>query len=173
MFLAHCKISQCVVTIQSVDSSLPKSNITTREAVHMLALSIGLKAAADRTGISHDVIRQWSHRYNWFPKENKHKPEPSLTVTSAPVDILVSEMQSLERRTKLSLAKSAARMAQDAEQATLRDSGLVLNTAKIAAVTHQWQGKGEASSNVMVNVALLGIAPQDMQVHGSDDIIDV
>jgi len=65
----------------------------------------------------------------------------------------------------LSLARSAARMAKKSETAKLRDSQHVKNVAQTAAIVHKWDQK-QIQSNVMVNVALLGINPSEVQVDG-------
>ena len=50
-----------------------------------------------------------------------------------------------ERETKLSLARSARRMAKDAEQATLRQAPYVHKAAQVASITHGWGEKGKES----------------------------
>ena len=59
-----------------------------------------------------------------------------------------------ERETKLSLARSARRMAKDAEQATLRESSYVHKVAQTAGIVHQWDAR-EKNPNAILNVAIL------------------
>ncbi len=54
-------------------------------------------------------------------------------------------LQEHERETRLSLARSARRMAKDAEQATLRKAPYVHKAAQVASITH---GCGENGSQL-------------------------
>jgi hypothetical protein len=72
----------------------------------------------------------------------------------------------MESETRISLARSVKRLAKDSEQATLRHSGEVKNVAQTAAIVHRWDQKDQATGNVVVNVAILGISPDEVQVKG-------
>lgn len=144
------------------------TSIHQKEVVRLLSLEHGMKKASELSKVPYDVVRQWSVRGKW---------KLSQPVTSSPVSVAAdnvqSEMQGHERETKLSLARSTARLAKDAEHVTLRDSKHVLNVAKTAAITHRWEGKDQQQASVMVNVALLGINPKDMMHSASaQEVID-
>ncbi len=132
-----------------------------REAVRILAIEHGLKKAAELSGVPYTTVRQWSVRGQWKAVPS-HSNGTVTNVTTGPADALQAELQGHERETRLSLARSSARMAKDAETVTLRDSKHVLNVAKTAAITHRWEGQDKQQTNVMVNVALLGIRPEEM-----------
>ena len=68
--------------------------------------------------------------------------------------MLANVLQEHERETKLSLARSARRMAKDAEQATLREAPYVHKAAQVASITHGW-GEKEKNPNAILNVAIL------------------
>ena len=53
-------------------------------------------------------------------------------------------------------------MAKDAEEATLREAPYVHKAAQVASITHKWDQR-EEQSNVMVNIALLGIDPESIR----------
>ena len=72
----------------------------------------------------------------------------------SPADALANVLQEHERETKLSLARSARRMAKDAEQATLREAPYVHKAAQVASITHSW-GEKERNPNAILNVAIL------------------
>jgi hypothetical protein len=59
-----------------------------REAVHMLALSIGAREAARRLGIKESTLLSWSHRLKW--KLPRHKVgRPPLELKVSPGDVLL------------------------------------------------------------------------------------
>ncbi len=133
-----------------------------REAVRILALEHGLKRASELSGVNYETVRKWSQRQHW----NSTVQHSKAIVPSVPIgDNVASELQSCERETRLSLARSAKRLSSDAEHVSLRDSQHVHNVAKTAALVHGWEGKSQSQGNVMVNVALLGIQPSEMQVE--------
>ncbi len=134
-----------------------------REIVRLLAIQHGLKKASELANIPHDVVRQWSVRGNW---------KLSLPVTSSLATVAAnnvqSELEKLEHETRSSLARSAARLAKKSEEAKLDESGHVHNVAKTAAIVHRWDAKSENTGNVIVNVALLGIQPDQVQAQTID-----
>ncbi len=138
------------------------SPIHQKEVVRLLTLEHGLKEAARLSGVSYDVVRQWSARGKW-----KHSHPVTSSSATVAADTVAAELQSHEKETRLSLARSTARMAKDAEQVTLRESKHVLNVAKTAAITHSWADSKANQANVMVNVALLGIDPERMRHEGT------
>jgi hypothetical protein len=59
-----------------------------REAVHMLALSIGAREAARRLGINESTLLSWSHRLKWkLPRRKVGRPPLELKVS--PGDVLL------------------------------------------------------------------------------------
>ena len=59
-----------------------------REAVHMLALSIGAREAARRLGIKESTLLSWSHRLKWkLPRRKIGRPPLELKVS--PGDVLL------------------------------------------------------------------------------------
>ena len=139
---------------------MPKPLNVDWPAVRVLAVAVGVREAARQMGISEDAVRQRSKREGWMasPKTVAQralaKPVTSVSPTAlSPADALANVLQEHERETKLSLARSARRMAKDAEQATLRESGHVKEVAQTAAIVHRWgENKGPQA---ILNVALL------------------
>ena len=83
------------------------------------------------------------------------KPATSVSPDAlSPADALANVLQEHARETKLSLARSARRMAKDAEQATLREAPYVHKAAQVASITHGW-GEKEKNPNAILNVAIL------------------
>jgi hypothetical protein len=72
----------------------------------------------------------------------------------SPADALANVLQEHERETKLSLARSARRMAKDAEEATLREAPYVHKAAQVASITHGWREK-EKNPNTILNLGVL------------------
>jgi len=84
-------------------------------------------------------------------------------------DSLANELADNERETRLSLSRYAKKAAQDSEKATLRDSPYVKQAAQTAAIVHRWDSKEQNQGNVVVNVAILGINPDEVRA----EVIDV
>ncbi len=138
---------------------LPKT--VNREAVRILVADIGYSRTAEQTGIKRDTLYKWGQRYGW------KVPVPHIQETVQSVqpiaDIHSNELALHEKETRLSLARSTARLAKDAEHVTLRESKHVLNVAKTYEITHGLNRGERHQANVMVNVALLGIRPEEMR----------
>ena len=63
-----------------------------REAVHMLALSIGAREAARRLGINESTLLSWSHRLKWkLPRRKVGRPPLELKLS--PGDVLLDYKQ--------------------------------------------------------------------------------
>jgi hypothetical protein len=59
-----------------------------REAVHILAISIGAREAARRLGMKESTLLSWSHRLKWkLPRRKVGRPPLDLKVS--PGDILL------------------------------------------------------------------------------------
>jgi transposase len=59
-----------------------------REAVHILAYSIGAREAARRLGIKESTLLSWSHRGKW--KLPRHKVgRPPLDLKASPAEVLL------------------------------------------------------------------------------------
>jgi hypothetical protein len=136
------------------------SKQTQKELVRLLVLEHGQKVASELSEVPYETVRKWTQRGNWLAK-SQSVPRPVQTA----VNNVQSELAEAEHETRLSLARSTKRMAKDAEQATLRNSGEVYTVAKTASIVHKWDQKSN-QANVVVNVALLGIDPSEVRVSG-------
>jgi transposase len=59
-----------------------------REAVHILAISIGAREAARRLGIKESTLLSWSHRLKWkLPRRKVGRPP--LELNASPGDVLL------------------------------------------------------------------------------------
>jgi hypothetical protein len=140
---------------------MPKPLNVDWPAVRVPAVAVGVREAARQMGISQDAVRQGSKREGWMasPKTAAQralaKPVTSVSPTAlSPADALASVLQEHERETKLSLARSARRMAKDAEEATLREAPYVHKAAQVASITHGWN-QVEKNPNAILNLAIL------------------
>jgi hypothetical protein len=81
-----------------------------REAVRILAISIGAREAARRLGIKESTLLSWSHRLKW--KLPRHKVgRPPLDVKVSPSDVLLDH----KRRgglTRMDMCRAAAAAAE-------------------------------------------------------------
>jgi len=141
-----------------VNSATPVSK---RELVRLLVIEHGQKVAAELSGEPYEKVRKWTQRGNWLASQSVPNG------VKATVEKISDELADNERETRLSLARSARRMAKDAEQATLRNSGEVKNVAQTAAIVHRWDQR-QTQANVMVNIALLGVDPGEVQATTLD-----
>ncbi len=148
------ELTSAVTTTQKVN----------KEAVRLLVIQHGQREAARIAGLNEDTVCSWAKRYGWSiaskPQANGH---------SALVDRIQSEIERLEHETRSSLARSAARLAKKSESAELDQSPHVKNVAQTAAIVHRWDAKTENTQNVVVNVALLGVQPHEVEAT----VIDV
>jgi hypothetical protein len=147
---------------------MPKPLNVDWPAVRVLAVAVGVREAARQMGISQDAVRQRSKRERWMasPKTVAQralaKPVTSVSPNAvSPAHALTNVLQEHERETKLSLARSARRMAKDAEQATLRESPYVHKAAQVASITHGW-GNQDKNPNTILNLGvLIGTTPPE------------
>jgi hypothetical protein len=81
-----------------------------REAVRILAFSIGAREAARRLGMKESTLLSWSHRLKW--KLPRHKVgRPPLDLKASPSDVLLD----YKRRgglTRMDMATATARAAE-------------------------------------------------------------
>lgn len=124
-----------------------------KESVRLLAMQIGIKATADKLGLSYGRLRQWSSRYGWN-KTVKTPTHPTVTAVTQPSTVLENELNALGKQTRLSLAKGVQRMAKDSESATLRHAPYVHKAAQTAAIVHGWNEPNE-TKNTILNLGVL------------------
>ncbi len=137
-----------------------------KESVRMLAIEIGVRPAARKLGLNEDRVCQWSKRGNWFPALPDIQ-QANVSTVSKPGDVLLRELQTHERETRLSLARSARKLATEAESANLGQSGNVLNVGKLAGIVHKW---GDEKQNVQFSLNVLNL---NMLSDSEPDSIDV
>lgn len=133
----------------------------------MLVMEVGVTEASRRTGIDLSTVKQWSARGGWLahtrakpslPTSMQPTPVTGIVtgVTRQPADALRDILAEDDRETRISLSRSARRLAKEAENAPLEQAGDVKQVAQTAALVHRWQEAGQAGASVVVNIALLG-----------------
>jgi hypothetical protein len=81
-----------------------------REAVRILALSIGAREAARRLGIKESTLLSWSHRLKWrLPRRKVGRPP--LDLKASPGDVLL-DYKRHGGLTRMDMATAAARAAE-------------------------------------------------------------
>ena len=112
---------------------MPKSLNVDWPAVRVLAVAVGVREAARQMGISEDAVRQRSKREGWMasPKTVAQralaKPVTSVSPDGlSPADALANVLREHERETKLSLARSARRMAKGERRKASEGAGFAL-----------------------------------------------
>ncbi len=139
-----------------------------KEAVRLLVIQHGQREAARIACLNENTVRSWAMRYNWSTPTAATKTQPNGHSTL--VDNVQNDLAEHERKTKLGLASYASTQAQHlAKNGKLTDSGHFKNMAGGASIVHRWDAKSENSQNVIVNVALLGVQPHEVEAA----VIDV
>ena len=147
----------------SVQSSPPaRATQQQRELVRILYLEHGHQKASELSGVRYDLVRQWASRYGWTEPRSLAL---SQDVTKRIADTIQDELATSERETRLSLARSAKQMAKDCEGLPVRHADKAYTVAKTAAIVHRWDAKEQGTGNVVVNIALLGIQPSEVQAQ--------
>jgi hypothetical protein len=127
-----------------------------RESVRCLAIELGAREAARRTGINPNTIFTWARRYQWnLPKrESPGRPRAELEsiMKASPGDILLSEHKSLEAKTKTGLSRAVAKAAEHASTQPpleVRNTSQLRDLAASAARIFGWDKAPQ--TNVQVN----------------------
>ncbi len=125
-----------------------------KESVRMLAIEFGVREAARRCGLNEDTVCSWAKRGSWFAAPAIVYNKPVQAMQAKPGDIMLHELQTHERETRLSLARSARKLATEAENANLGQSGHALNVGKLAGIVHKW---GDEKQNVSFSLNVLNL----------------
>ncbi len=128
----------------------PATQRVNKEAVRLLVIQHGQREAARLAGLNEDTVCSWAKRYGW---STASRPQ-AVTGNTALVERVSDELQTHERETRLSLARSARKLATEAESAKLNESSHILNVAKTAAVVHKW---GDEKQNVSFSLNVLNL----------------
>jgi hypothetical protein len=86
-----------------------------REAIRVLAIELGAREAARRTGVNENTILSWSRRYKWDLPKRTGGPK-AIELPSKPGDVLIASHKKLEDATKTGLMITAAKAATHAAQ---------------------------------------------------------
>jgi len=81
-----------------------------REAIHILAYSIGAREAARRLGIKESTLLSWSHRLKWkLPRRKVGRPPLELKVSAGDV---LWDYKRCGGLTRMDMARAAAQAAE-------------------------------------------------------------
>lgn len=107
-------------------------------------------------------------RQGWLTKAEEAK---TVAISKAPTtlsanvrtgaQVVADSLAEDSRETKLSLSRSARRMAQQAESAKLEEAADVLQVGKLAALTHGWGQSDGNTQGAVINVNLIGMRLAD------------
>jgi hypothetical protein len=159
------------------------TNETWEQIFTAYASGVGLREIARRMNILEVTVLQHAKRHRWTQQikaatSSSNVIAPLSSGVIAPVQSVQSVPQTVaailaehERETKLSLARSARRMAKDAEQATLREAPYVHKAAQVASITHSW-GEKEKNPNAILNVAILTGAEKPEKIIKAEECQD-
>jgi hypothetical protein len=133
-----------------------------KEAIRILVLQHGQREAARIAGLNEDTVCSWAHRYGWS-KTIASKPQ-ARTGNTKLVEKIGDELAENEHQTRLGLSKYAKDVVGELNR---RKHKLLVtkeakDVAQTAAIVHGWDAKEQSSGNVVVNVAILGISPDEV-----------
>lgn len=146
----------------------PKNKMSNpeREAVKMLALEIGIRAAAREMGLDEHRVLKWSQRDPQGPwtiqAQTQHlKPYNGhngtlSSLSSSPSQALRTSLQTLGAKTRLNLAKAAHRGAKSLKrqpgEAIVRQASNLAQLTTAAAKLHGWEEQQGQAGSVDVQV---------------------
>ncbi len=148
----------CVVRHANFNKSMAKTS-NQKELVRLLYLEHGHQKASQLSGVRYDLVRKWASRYDWNVRHNVTNP---VTVAANNV---ASEIASHETRTRLGLASHASKAisAINASVHPTKWTREAKEVAQTASIVHRWDAKSENTGNVIVNLALLGVQPHEVE----------
>ena len=131
----------------------------------MLVSEIGYNASAEKLGIKACTLRQWAKRFSW--NVTRRHAQQTVTAVTTPANALDRTLTQLGESTRTALAKAHHKAA--AHAATLPAKDLMSKNTAIAlrlhgqgaGLVHAWEAK-QQQTNVMVNIALLGVDPGEV-----------
>ncbi len=137
-----------------------------KEAVRILVQSVGYTEAANQTGIDRNTLYQWNRRYAWNVPV-VHSQEKRVRTVRSPADAHAAVLQDRKEQSAGYLSKYAVNASEDAAKlngkARLKQAQ---NVRHVAAVReHLWPQEKQQQTNVMVNIALLGVQPSEITVQ--------
>ena len=134
-----------------------------KEEVRLAVIELGYKRASEKLGINYATIRQWAKRGKW--NVTRSHAQQTVTAVTKPSEAVLDELAEHERETRLSLAKSARRMAKDCEELPVREAEKALTVAKTMAIVHrQDEGKGQSFSLNVLNMGDLAVQVNEGEV---------
>ena len=143
---------------------MPAALDVNREAVKMLAISVGVREAARQMGLNEDVVRQWSCREAWFAPT----PVPAtmqkqvVTDVTKPSICLATTISDNSVRARVSLSKVALKTAEYMEKrpgavtASVKGSQALRNVVDAASKIGGWDNEKQSGTDVTVNVGIIG-----------------
>src|SRR5438046_3359214 len=122
----------------------PGNDSGNRESIRLLAIELGLRAAARRCGIPEGTVRCWSHRYHWKVPRRAGRPPLNLATNlkTKPGDVLLEEIACHEKQTKLNLARTGTKLsAEAAATGSLKDARSALDITRMSALLYGWKSE--------------------------------
>lgn len=141
---------------------MPAALDVNREAVKMLAISVGVREAARQMGLPESTVKSWSDRGEWLKKPVQPPTVLRASNASKPSDCLANTIADDGLRTRVGFAKAARKVAvclgeKEPDALVERDTAQAArNWTDVASKVHGWGEKQDAGVNVAVNIGILG-----------------
>jgi hypothetical protein len=104
-----------VTTMQTKTTKPQTRPPVDREAIRVLAIELGAREAARRTGVNENTILSWSRRYKWDLPKRTGGPK-AIELQLKPGNVLIASHKELESTTKTALMQTAAKAATKAAE---------------------------------------------------------
>lgn len=144
-----------------------------KDKVRMMVADFGYAETSARLNIKQGTLRKWAHDGKW---KQPFTHSQAVTTVTEPSVAHAEALAELKGQTKLSLARSAARMAKDCEELPVKHAKLAHTVAQTYGIVHEiGENKGQAPFTLNVlNMGTLDLAVRssasegDSQSSGTD-----
>lgn len=161
---------------------MPAALSVDREAVRVLVLAVGVREAARRMDLPEDTVKSWSSRGKWLAQPaatpippTVQRPAPNAPIS--PSEAMQAALRDDSEATRSSLSRAMRRVARHVEDLSETDPSAVLDrsqdvkaSAQTTSLLHSWETKVGQTTQVMVNVQLLGLSVESQDDHPAIDI---
>ncbi len=128
-----------------------------REAVRLLAIQLGVREAARRTGLNESTVKSWSARHNWFAVSHHPNSEKSIASSaSKPGDVLLQSISENIGKARAHLAKVVQESASKVKAVTIESAKELRDLAATARdLGPGWEARNDAASGLAVNILIV------------------
>jgi Putative ATPase subunit of terminase (gpP-like) len=123
-----------------------------REAVRVLAIELGVPAAARKLGLNRNTVHSWARRYNWNLPERAGRPGivPARDLHTQPGDVLLATHKELEDTARTSILQAVTNAAKLVAKKPGLDVSTVAQLRDLASALVRLCDNGKPQASVTV-----------------------